>query len=63
MSNPAMEITPARSMGLAFVNAFIRSASFGILAGVLTDVGGEPTFHSCGTAADFYCSFPVSFSG
>ena len=33
------------------------------LAGVLTDVGGKPTFHSCGTAADFHCSFPVSFSG
>ena len=33
------------------------------LAGVLTDVGGKPTFHSCGTAADLHCSFPVSFSG
>jgi len=33
------------------------------LAGVLTDISEGPTFHSCGTAADFHCSFPVSFSG
>ncbi|QNI74519.1 hypothetical protein SynNOUM97013_02472 [Synechococcus sp. NOUM97013] len=58
-----MEITPALSIGLALVKAFIRSASFGILAGVLTDIGGEPTFHSCGTVTDSHRSFPVSSSG